>query len=278
MEGDKVTKDISRKPTGVLYLDRSRAFFYEQRLGAPLAFDLPAEIISDLEVINKKKLDSAIRGFVGANNLVPNNIIVLLSNSITFEKEFPQGGVGVDKSIEEFLEFVPFEEYVSKKIQISGKTKIVAANRELCEDIKTSFRDIGFVVTGVFPLSFCIDVLPQLATNLDLGLVIEKAPELRQFNLLPEEQQPTSSLKKEKPDRKRMYMLIGAFGFLGFILLFFVYRNIIAAPKTSKSLPTVVAPPSPTASVKFATTSAQIQPNVSFSSPSANVQDKGQSQ
>ncbi len=278
MEGDKVTKDISKKPTGVLYLDRNKAFFYEQRLGAPLAFDLPVDILSDLEVINKKKLDSAIRGFVGANNLVPNNIIILLSNSITFEKEFPQGGVDVDKSIEEFLEFVPFEEYISKKIQISGKTKIVAANRELCEDVRTSFRGIGFVVTGVFPLSFCIDILPQLATNLDLGLVIEKTPELKQFNLLPEVEPPTSSLKKEKPDRKRLYMLIGAFGFLGFMLLFFVYRNIIAAPKTPKTLPTVVAPPPPTASVRPASTSGEVEPQVTIFSQSPNPQKTEQSQ
>lgn len=273
MDGDKLTKDISKKPTGVLYLDRNRAFFYEQGHAAPLAFDLPLEILSDLEVINKKRLDSAIRGFVGTNNLVPNNIIILLSNSITFEKEFPAGGVDVDKSIEEFLEFVPFQDYISKKTQVSGKTKIVAANRELCEAVKTSFRGLGFIVTGAFPLSFCIDVLPQLSSNLDLGLVIEKAPELRQFNLLSDIEAPTSSPKKEKPDKKRIYLLVGTFGFLGLILLFFVYKNIIAPPKPAQTPPTVVAPPAPTAFVKPTSTSGEVEPQVTISSQSADTQN-----
>ncbi len=275
MERDKVTKDISRKPTGVLYLDRNRAFFYEEGLAGPLSFDLPPEILSDLEAINNKKLDGAIRGFVSANNLVPSNVIILLSNAVTFEKDFAAGGVDIDKGIEEFLELVPFEDYISKKSQSGGKVKIVAANREVCDGIKNSFHSLGFVVTEVIPLSFCIDILPQLATNLDLGLIIEKAAEFREFNLLPEVESSTSSSPEteKQTNKKQLYMLIGVFGFLGIILLFVIYKNIIAPPKTPKTLPTIVAPPPTAAPVREASPSAQISPSEAFSSKSANTQN-----
>lgn len=262
MERDKVKKDISRKPTGVLYLDRNRAFFYEQGQASPLSFDLPEDIITDLEAINKKKLDSVIKGFVSANNLVPNNIIILLSNAVTFEKDFPEGGVDIDKGIKEFLELVPFEDYISKKSHISGKVKIVAANREVCDSIKNSFHSCGFVVTQVIPLSFCMDILPQLSSNLDLGLVLDKAAEFKEFNLLPEVEPATSSSPKteKQTNKKQLRILIAVFGVLGVILLFVVYKNIITPPKTTKTPATIVAPPPTTVPVETASPSAQTTP------------------
>lgn len=271
MEGNRVTKNISKRPTGLIYLDRNRAFYYEQRLASPISFDIPPDTITDLEVINKKKLDVLIKNFVSANTLVPTNIAILLSTSVTFEKEIPQGGVDADKSFAEFLEFVPFEDYLSKRIQVAGKDKVVAANKEICDAIENAFQSLGFVATGVYPLSFCLDIMPELATNLDLNSVLNKIPEMKTFNLLPTMDVSENVTKKEKVTNKRLPILIGVFGFLILILLFFVYKNIIA-PKPTRNLPKVVAPPAPTFAPPPATSSGNLQPTVT-SSESGNIQN-----
>lgn len=271
MEGDKLKKDIPKRPTGVFYIESNRAFFYEESLASPLALDLNPDIVSDLEVTSKKRLESTIYAFVSAYKLVPKSLIILLSTSVTFDKDFPQTSLEVDKSSEEFLELIPFEDYISKESKFPGKIKIVAANRELCETVKNSFVALGFVVAGVYPLSFCLEAIPQLQTNLDLGLVVNKSPELRGFNLLPDIEVSANSPKKEKKDNKRLFILIGVFALLMVVLLFVVYRFIILSPKPPKTLPVTSPPPQPTI-FEEASPSGQVEPSISLSTQSANTQ------
>lgn len=244
MEGDKLAKDISKKPTGLVFVDRNRLYFYEQTLPNPLSLDIPPDVISDLEIINKKQLDNSIKTLISANNLVPTSIIILLSTSVTFEKEFPEGAADVNKGIEDFLDLIPFEDYLSKKIVTSEKTKIVAANREVYECIRDSFQSVNFKVIEVFPLSFFMDVYPQLASNLDLSLIVEKAPEMKQFNLIPQVESSSTPIipKKESKDKKQLKILIAIFGLLIPVLLFLVYKNLLSAPESPKTLPSVGTP------------------------------------
>lgn len=271
MEGDKLKID-PRRPSGVFYIESNKAYYYEESLGSPLSMEFGPEIISDLEVVNKKKLESAIQVFINGNKIVPKSIIILLSTTVTFDKDFMETTLEIDKSIDEFLELVPFEDYISKKSKFPGKTKVVATNRQLCETIKNSFVVLGFVVAGVYPLSFCLEAVPQLATNLDLSLIINKSPELRSFNLLPDLPLSADSPKKEKKDNKRLYILIGTFAILVVILLFVVYRFIILVPKSPQTLPTNTSPPQPTITQKIASPSASPAEKESFSTQSAVTQ------
>ena len=272
MERDKLKKDISKRPTGAFYFDGKKAFFYEQSLPAPLSLDLPPDIISNLEVVNKKKLDTLIQALVKSYNLTPKNIVIVLSAKVTFDKDFPQGSVEVEKNIEEFLELVPFEDHISKKAMLSGRTKVVAANRELCEALKNSFQALGFVVTGAYPISFCVEVLPQLQTNLDLNLIISKVPEMREFNLMPDSTIPINSPTKEKKDNKRLFTLVGLFAFLILILLFFVYRTLTSSPEPPKTLPAPVITPLPSPAREALPSGTESIPQ-DFSTPSAGTQN-----
>ncbi len=250
MDGNKLKTDISKKPTGVFYVDGNRAFFYEQSLSSPLSTAIPPDAVSNLEVINKKKLDLVIQSFVATNKLLPKNIVILLSTQVTFDRDFTQSSIEMAKNIDEFLELVPFEDTISKKSVFSGRTKVVAANREFCEAIKAGFQKTGFVVTGVFPLSLFLEIMPQLQSNLDLALVLSKIPEMKDFNLLPVVEASVNAPQKEKPSKTRLYVLGGVFGLLIIVLMFFVYRNIISPPKKTRTLPIpTLMPPAPTSAV-----------------------------
>jgi hypothetical protein len=229
MERDKLKKEVSKRPISIFFIDAKKAYYFNQNLNAPLALDFPPDVISDLEIINKKKLEALLQGFINGYNIYPSNIIIVLSTLVTFEKEFSVSSIEMDKNIEEFLELVPFEDHISKKVLLSGKTKVVAGNRDLCDFFKRSFQNLGFVVNGIYPLSLCVEIMPQLQSNLDLGLILTKTSEIRDFNLVPDvEAQSVSSNtpEKEKKNNTRTFMLLGVFAFLLVILLFVLYRKL----------------------------------------------------
>lgn len=246
MEGNKLKKDISKRATGIFYIDGNRAFYFDQSMGSPVALDFTPDIVSNLEAIDKKKLDLLIHAFIKNYKLQPTNIAIILSTRMTFDKEFPHGSIEIDKNIEEFLELVPFEDILSKKIPFSGKTKVVAANREFCDCLKSSFISGGFVVSGIYPLSLCLGVIPELASNMDLNLIINKLPMLKEYNLQPIAEVSSRVPEKEKPNKTRLILLAGVFGFLILVLLFVLYKNVIApSPQASNILPTPMITPIP---------------------------------
>lgn len=254
MEGNKLKTQIPKKPTGVFYLDGNKAFYFEQSMGTPIPLDIPVDVVSNLELINKKKLDGLIQTFIRSYKLIPSNIVLLLSVQFTFDKDFPRGSIEVQKNMDEFLELVPFDEILDKKVLMSDKTHVVATNRELCEAVKSSFLTAGFIVSGAYPLSLCIETIPALQSNLDLNLVVSKIPELKGFNLLPIIEISENSPEKEKPDKNRLFLLGGVFAFLIVILLIVLYKNVFApqkpaantlpTPKTAPVAPAVSAPTS----------------------------------
>jgi len=282
MERNTVTKTISKRPTGVFYIDGNKAFYFEQALAAPIALDFPTDIISNFELINKKKLVSLIQTFIKNNKLYPKNIVMLLSIRVTYDREFPHGSIEMQKNIQEFLELVPYEDIVEKKIISSGKTRVIATNKEVCEAIKSTFIISGFIVSGLYPLALVLEFIPQLKTNLDLSLFVNKLPDLKSINMqhVVEASSPTSygtvaTTGKEKPNKTRLYALGGIFGILLLVLGFVLYINVIAPPKvqTSNVLPVPsVTLPRPTGVQRTIPVTSEI--NVSTTSSETNISTK----
>lgn len=226
MEGNKLIKD-SNRPRGVFYIDSSRAIFYEGILNTAVALDFPTDVISDLEVINRKKLEDLLGSFVQAHKISPQPIIILLSNQITFEKDFEENSAELERSINEFLELIPFEGYVSTRVLSSRKIKVVAANKELCETVKNTFLKLEFMVEGIFPLSIIQVILPELANRVEFSVVLNKITELKEFNLLPDVETHMSYQQEERRSNKRRFILFGLFGVPTVILLFSLYLKML---------------------------------------------------
>jgi len=239
MEGNKVNKTISKKPTGVFYIDGNKAFYFEQAISSPISLEIPVDTISNFELLNKKKLVVLIQSFIKNNKLIPRNIVILLSVGATFDKEFPHGSIEIQKNIQEFLELVPYEELLQRKLISSGKTRVIATNKEICEAIKSTFIASGFLVSGIYPLSLSLEIIPQLKTNLDLSLFVNKISDLKGINLQPVVEASYSAnigvsssssipLEKDKPNRTRLFALVGLFAFLIIVLSYVIYANILS--------------------------------------------------
>lgn len=241
MERDKLKKEISKKPTGVFFVDGNKSFYFEQSLSGPISLEIPADIFTDLELINRKKLETLLKNFIITQKLGPKNIIILLSTQLTYDKDFPRGSIEVEKNIEEFLELVPFEQVISKKALFAGRTKVIAANKEFCDAIKATFINSGFIVGGIYPLSLCLELAPELQSSMDLNLVINKVPDLRDFNLMPTPEVALNAEdRKKQSDKPRLALMIVVMILLAIVMVFLLYKNILAPQRERKSnvLPT----------------------------------------
>ncbi len=274
MERDKLKKDIPKKTAGIFYLEANRGFFYDHTLSSPIGLEFTQDILSDLEVVSKKKLEVAIQAFLNGYKIVPKSIIILLSPSVTFDKDFPLGTVQMEKSIQEFLDLVPFQEYISRQVKFPGKIKVVAANRSFSDAVKESFSSMGFLVSAIIPLSFCLETIPQLRSNLDLALILDKAAELRGYSLTSEVIISEESQKKEKKDNKRLYGMLGVLAFLFLILFFVIYKFVLTPAKPPAVVPTTTnTAPVPTVFESSDVTPAQLNSQSNPSTESANTQN-----
>ncbi len=274
MERDKLKKEVPKKIAGIFYLEANRGFFYDQTLSSPIGLEFTQDIVSDLEVVSRKKLEVAIQTFLNANKIAPKSIIILLSPNVTFDKDFPLGTVQMEKNIQEFLDLVPFQDYISRQAKFPGKIKVVAANRSFSDTVKESFSNSGFLVSAVIPLSFCLETIPQLKTNLDLALVLDKAAELRGFSLTSEVIISEESQKKEKKDNKRLYGMLGVLAILFLILFFVIYKFVLTPAKPPVVVPTTTnTAPVPTVFEPSNITPTIINSQINPSTESANIQN-----
>lgn len=225
--------ELSRKPMAIFYLEENRAVFYGSNIPQILSLDLPVEVVNDLEVIDKEKLSSLLQSFIQSNKIEPANLIILLSTAVTFEKDFQDfSSEELDEETQKFIELVPFQEIESKKIKIDKKWKVVVINKDFCNAFKSGLEKQGFTVTAFIPASVLQETMPELASNLDLNIILNKIELVKQYSILSK-QETTRVLKTEiqkKQQNKKMLVLYAIFGFLLLILIILILTNVMSKP------------------------------------------------
>src|SRR3989344_3468904 len=127
--------DTGKSSPCVFYLDRDKAFFYQNGLSSLGTISFSQEALSAGEVINSEIFIETIQTFLRQINIKPTEVIIVLSQQMTLDDDFPeQITQDSDSKMEQFLEIVPFEESISKLFKLEKKTKVVAINKELCDN------------------------------------------------------------------------------------------------------------------------------------------------
>lgn len=236
--------DFSKKQLGIFYLEGNRAIFYGGNVVNLLSLEWPLDVIKDLEVLDKEKLSAFIQAFVQSNNIAPCSVIIVLSQAVTFEKDFPQvSSEEQDREMQKFIDFVPFEEVISRIIKLEKKLKIVAINKELYESIRDAFEKQGFSIISVVPASVLQETMPELAENLDLSMILSKADDIKQYSLLiAEEPRNTTYETKKTWKNKKTLLLFGVFGILLIILIVLIFTSVLSGPSPKK----IINKPTPT--------------------------------
>lgn len=218
--------DEIKKESGVLYVDTTKAFLYTSTTRMLTQIDFPAEIFRDLEIVQKDKFSQLFMNFFQQQANIPTIIFIILSPLITFEIEFaeillPSG----NKEIQTFLESVPFEEVISKTYRLNKKTKVVAANKELCDEITILLENVGSKVIAIIPFTVIQEIEPTLLQNLDLGVILNKSESLKQYTLMTQEETLSNKPAQKNPEKKRFFALIATFTVLLIILIALLFKN-----------------------------------------------------
>ncbi|OGH14975.1 MAG: hypothetical protein A2860_02105 [Candidatus Levybacteria bacterium RIFCSPHIGHO2_01_FULL_37_33] len=266
--------DFSQKHTIVCYIDKNKALFYQDVDGSMLKMDFPPDIISDQELTGREKLEHLIESFLETNKLEKGNIIFIYAPNVTIEKDFPDDTPGnKNEEIQKFINMIPFEEMLSKIYKLNKKTKVVAINQEIYESIKNIFAKKNFSVLGIIPSTVLAETVAELSMNIDLAFIANKIYSLKQYGMVNAGELSNQNTKEKSGLKKqniRMYVLIIVFVILLFILIILVI--IKPFPKnSSKNLPVINPPLSPTPSVPVVSQPATpvIQPSISSPSGSS---------
>lgn len=230
-----------KRQLAVVYIDNNKILFYIKDTKNNLVLDLPAEVVSDLEIVRRDKFDQLIDTFFQADSLnnIGFDVILVFSQGTTFEKDFTDDTAKVKyEEIQKFLDMVPFEDTLSNTYKINKKTKVVAVNKVLYDILHLALERNKAYVSLVVPMAILVETNPEFVNNLDLALIAARADSLKQYGLieiseggLEREQKNVIGIRKKDV---RLYVLLGTFALLFIILLILIYTTFFSSPKNNK--------------------------------------------
>src|SRR5205085_12307500 len=132
--------------------------------------------------------------FINGNNLPSANIVILLSETVLFEKDIldPENKDGTstqlqefrEKGIKDFIDTVPFENVITHTYVLENGIKIVATNNDLQTSIKYAFEQKGSRIFSVIPAVLLGDAITNGLTPETLQTVASQLETIKSQSLL----------------------------------------------------------------------------------------------
>ena len=262
--------------TGVVYLMKDKLQYFSPYDGKIFEFRFAPEIIRDLDVINGSLLENYIKGFIMNSKIAPANLVFVLAENTYFMKDFStlsqQKNANnertvtrelLQKSAEEFVEHVPFDNVVSKMLPLKDGLRVCATNKDFYESIAIAFEHNGFTLESVLPgvvLGNGLNLRPVL-DQVMASMILQKVNAFKEYNLLgqqvfqPQVKQETEEedevelerLQSKKPNKKRLYGMVGLLFSLIIVLVIVIIQS--QAPAESPKPAVLANEPAPTSQV-----------------------------
>jgi hypothetical protein len=232
--------------TGLLYLAKNSIALYDEKTKGIFRLNFLPLVVKDLEIINRDQLGLNIKTLVESNKIIPSALIMVVSNNMFFEKDFPP--LSKEQQVietQKFLDNIPFEDIVSKAFGTEKVYKIVAANGHFIESIRKAFEALGFAINIAIP-AIAFGNIGEELNQVTIKIIFSKYPALKQYNLLknepvikqqPSQQEPEGEKHDEtnnEKNNKKNLIAIGVFVLLIIIIsivVFFVLSSQSSSPK-----------------------------------------------
>ncbi len=261
---------MTKKPFSIFYIEANKGYFYGSNSSSLLQMDIPADVLSYFDVINKEKFYQIIQAFITANKVEPAPLLIIFAPQGTYEIDLAGKSLGnANDDVQHFLDSVPYEKVLSRTYKLQDTIKVVAVNKDVYEVIRHGFEKVHFSTVAVVALPLLQKVVPDIGTTLNLEVIANKFDAIKQYSFItleeinnpgkPNQQHPDSN----KPNPLRLYGLVGVFVVLIGVLIVMVIITmqptpkpiIVTQPATVISTPTAI----PTVrGSKEGTTSGQI--------------------
>ncbi len=231
--------DAGKKKQGVLYIEGNSLFFYPGENNQMVQFAYPQDSVGDLEILNPQKFSEALLLFFQSQKIPPSEILFVFSPTMLFEKES-----AVDDKreiVQAFLDYVPFDEVLSRSFPMNKKIRTFAINGDFYHILRQIIEKCTCVSAGVVAYTSLVESTPELSQKVDLPLILAKFDTFKQFSLEQITQQQevsTTTVTNTKPSNKRVFLLLGVFG----ILVIFLIGMIFFTNQTTQSPAVNTAP------------------------------------
>jgi hypothetical protein len=249
----------------VINITRDRLSLCSSTHLEPLIFKFTSAMISDLEVVSSPELTAGLRGFVEANKIKPSTLVLILSQSVYFEKNYPGSNPPSSQDIEEFDDTIPFFATSSKLFKVISGYKQVVINRDFYECFREAFEELGFQVMAVVP-SFALGQNANADFNAETCRIIyKKMDQIVVDSLIGAREESFHQKERAYLEKNKVIVVIGVLIIL-IILVVTAYRTL----KKPKVVHTSVATPV----MAYPTSVPLLSPTPGISSPSAELLDR----
>lgn len=219
----------SHSGSTIVFLDRNKLLFYGGNTSSVLSMEIPATLVSDLEVLDRDGLYVFVNQWLKQNQLGMDLYMIISSNSY-----YDQFITGTTESAQEteilkFYDMVPFDDLLTKIMTVDGAKRVFAMNKTYIDAIRNAFALQGRKVSLIFP----VGVLGQFAKNrwMDAQMgdyVLKHLNELRMYNVAEGSVKESYVLSQTKNTQEsktspRLMIMVGVFGLLLLILIFLLF-------------------------------------------------------
>lgn len=231
-----IMKEGTKKNFGIVLIDRGKLEYYDVLSKKVYVFNFSTNLVNDLEIIDRKGLETQMFLFINYYKIHPVPLIIVLSVEVCFELPIVETDEAkFENIVNKFLFTLPFEESLHKIYRQTKDHLLIAVNRELIDTFKYIYTKMGFMVEAVVSSSIIgIDV--KTIDNATAEFILAKANQIKEQSLITVEIETGGKKTEEKKVMgvRRVFLLLAFFLMLLSILLFLLYQQTLGV-KNSKS-------------------------------------------
>lgn len=178
----------------VLYLKRSTLEFYDTKTGENRIFEFSQQVVKDKQIKNKEAFITLLTQFVAKSGYKKRKALLILSKDVIEEKETDTED---EKSVAELLKDIPGEpdEVVYKTLKAGNDVYVIAVNQDLYETIAHVFKDLGWDLHLVVPVTLFVGSDKKEAfSREEIKKIIDNISLLKVGNLLNSKPKKVSEL------------------------------------------------------------------------------------
>lgn len=209
--------------------------------GSVFTLQFLPEIYSEMEILDIDRATKQLTEFFFLNKIPPSEFILIIQNPL-FRKDLPIAPQSqLELSITNYLDYIPFDSVVSKRVKTDTGVMVVATNGGLIQDVKKMFEEASSHIEFVS----CMEGL-SIVPKGGMAVLTQAYGDLLLKNrqLLKQEAFPIASQRSidgfeivgddEKPKEKSTLPLLIPVFIILLIILGYVYSKSLApAPPTA---------------------------------------------
>jgi len=205
----KKTKDLT------IFIERNSLTFSGGMFEKVTKVTMNEKVVSDLEIIDKKKFIEILQSQVKKVESTI-NLILIFSDDSAFFKELPVDSTEEQLNLAEkdFLQLMPFDKTAHKLIKFTNSYQLVGINLNFRDVISEALSPLGYKLFMVIP-AIVISNFDQKngLTDIAVEQVVSKIDSLKLYNLIEASSENNEVLVSQVTTQKKVYMpiLVGVF-------------------------------------------------------------------